>query len=125
MTLDAAPAGFLEGEVEGFGRRPEVLGAMVRLALDDPGAKATRYAREVRAPVLLIHGRRDALVGLVHARRLYAILARHGPGTGSGPAARRRTAMSSPPAALGRAPADGDRRWRVAGPVPRASHTTA
>jgi len=88
MTPDAAPGGFLEGEVEAFGTRPEVLGAMVRLALDDPGAKATRYARDVRAPVLLIHGRRDALVGLVHARRLHAIVARRGPGTGSGPAAR-------------------------------------
>jgi len=80
MAPDVAPAGFLERQVDEYGARPAVLGALVRLAQDDPGAKATAYAGQLRAPALVIHGRRDSLVGIAHARRLHAILARRHPG---------------------------------------------
>jgi pimeloyl-ACP methyl ester carboxylesterase len=64
---DRAPPGFL-------GVRPEALGPMVRLARDDPGAKATAYARQVRVPALVIHGTHDAIVSIRHGRRLSATL---------------------------------------------------
>jgi pimeloyl-ACP methyl ester carboxylesterase len=71
---DAVPAGFVDQEVAELRARPEVLRAMVQLALDDPGTKATAYARQVRVPALVVHGRGDGLVSMRHARSLGHIL---------------------------------------------------
>jgi len=74
---DAPPAGFVARQIEELRARPEVLDAMVQLARDDPGAKATAYARRVEVPALVVHGAHDMLVAARHGRRLAAIV-RHG-----------------------------------------------
>jgi pimeloyl-ACP methyl ester carboxylesterase len=71
---DPTPPGFIDEQRDELGARPEVLGTMVRLSLDDPCAKVAEHARRVRAPVLVLHGQRDALVHVSYARRLFAIL---------------------------------------------------
>jgi 3-oxoadipate enol-lactonase len=71
---DAVPEGFVARQVGELRARPEILGAMVRLALDDPGAKASAYAGRVQAPALVVHAKGDALVGARHARRLATTL---------------------------------------------------
>jgi pimeloyl-ACP methyl ester carboxylesterase len=79
LAPDAAPPEFIDRQCDELRARPAVLGAMVRLARDDPGAKALAYARQVRAPALVVHGTRDAIVGIAHARRLFATLRDHAP----------------------------------------------
>jgi pimeloyl-ACP methyl ester carboxylesterase len=71
---DPPPPGFIDEQLDELGARPEVLGTMVRVSLDDPCAKVAGHARRVRAPVLVIHGEGDALVHVSYARRLFAIL---------------------------------------------------
>jgi pimeloyl-ACP methyl ester carboxylesterase len=71
---DPTPAGFVEEEAEAIRARPELLGTMVRLALDAPCDKVALLARGVRAPTLMIHATHDSLVGISHARGLFAIL---------------------------------------------------
>ena len=51
---------------------------MARLVEDDPCTKVAAYARQVRAPLLFVHGRSDALVPIDHARRLHDIALRAG-----------------------------------------------
>jgi len=74
FSPDPTPPGFIDEQRSELGARPEVLGTMVRVSLDDPCAKIADHARRVRAPVLVIHGEGDALVPISYARRLFAIL---------------------------------------------------
>ena len=74
FSPDPTPAGFVDEQLQELGARPAVLGTMVRVSLDDPCGKIAAHARRVRAPVLVIHGERDALVPIGYARRLFAIL---------------------------------------------------
>jgi pimeloyl-ACP methyl ester carboxylesterase len=74
FSPDPTPAGFVDEQLHELAARPAVLGTMVRVSLDDPCSKIAAHARAVRAPVLVIHGERDALVHVSYARRLFAIL---------------------------------------------------
>lgn len=76
---EPTPAGFVEDEQEALRARPEQLGAMVRLTLDAPCDKVAAHARGVRAPALMIHATGDSLVGISHARGLFAILRQAAP----------------------------------------------
>ncbi len=69
------PAWVVEDQLRDLAERPEVLGAMVRLAQDDPCRKVVDYARRVEAPTLFIHGAHDKLVNVAYARRLFDVVA--------------------------------------------------
>ena len=71
---EPVPAWFVDAELDELRARPELLGAMVRLALDDSCAKLAALAPIVRAPTLMIHGTADALVDIRHPRRLFEVL---------------------------------------------------
>ena len=74
FSPDGVPSAFIDEEVRLLAKRPEVLHDMARLAADDPCKKVATYAARVTSPVLMLHGRDDALVPIEYARRLFQIL---------------------------------------------------
>jgi pimeloyl-ACP methyl ester carboxylesterase len=65
------PAWVVDEQLNDLAERPEVLGTMVRVTLDDPCRKVVDYARRLKARTLFIHGAHDALVNVQYARRLF------------------------------------------------------
>jgi pimeloyl-ACP methyl ester carboxylesterase len=70
---EPVPEQRLEDELARLTGRPEILLSMVDLAQGQPARALARNAQRVRCPVLLVHGARDALVPLAHARELHQV----------------------------------------------------
>jgi pimeloyl-ACP methyl ester carboxylesterase len=76
---DPVPREFVDDEVSLLAKHPTVLLDMARLAADDPCSKVALYAARVTSPVLVLHGRDDALVPVAYARSLFEILRQASP----------------------------------------------
>jgi 2-hydroxymuconate-semialdehyde hydrolase len=76
FSPDPVPASIVVEEIALLSERPSVLRTLARLAQDGPCEKIVAYAREVKAPVLFIHGGEDDLVPISYARRLFEIMQR-------------------------------------------------
>ena len=61
-------------ELEGLRSAPTILQSMVDVTLGDPSARLLRHATKISCPVLFVHGERDALVPINHARALHAAI---------------------------------------------------
>jgi len=61
----------LERELELFARRPEILVAMVHVALGQPGERVLEAAAHIRCPTLFLHGAKDAIVPARCARAIH------------------------------------------------------
>ena len=71
------PPGLVEDDLALTLATPEIQRSSVRSNDGDPTRQLARQASQVRAPVLLVHGRGDRLVPLPHARRLFERLGGH------------------------------------------------
>jgi pimeloyl-ACP methyl ester carboxylesterase len=68
---DPVPPDKLESELNLFANRPEILVAMVHLALGRPSDRLLDAARQIRCPTLFLHGEADALVPWRFAHALH------------------------------------------------------
>jgi len=68
---ESPPEGFVAREVEEFVRRPDILRTMSDLARGCPSAQLRQQSRQIRSPVLFIHGKQDRLVKLRYVDSLY------------------------------------------------------
>jgi pimeloyl-ACP methyl ester carboxylesterase len=65
------PAVRLESELESFSRHPEILTAMVHVALGRPCAQLRAAASSIRCPSVFLHGSEDRVVPVRHARAIH------------------------------------------------------
>ncbi len=61
----------LETEMSLLARRPEILAAMVHVALGKPCERLLEAAAGIRCPTLFLHGTADAIVPFRHARAIH------------------------------------------------------
>jgi pimeloyl-ACP methyl ester carboxylesterase len=78
FSPEPVPAAIVAEEVALLSARPMLLQTMARLAQDAPCDKVVTYARDVKAPMLFIHGRDDGLVAISYARRLFDVMQQSG-----------------------------------------------
>ena len=73
------PENFAAREATLLGARPWLLSTALRMNLGNPERQLLRHAREVRVPVLVVHGTDDRLVPMGHARALFEALRARSP----------------------------------------------
>ncbi len=77
FTPDPTPVEAVESELLFFTQRPEIAGRMAGVTQDNPCQKVATAVSQLRAPVLFVHGKDDALVPIAYAERLHALVQKH------------------------------------------------